>query len=54
MKCAHFVAKASAAELEQHFWLAKDLKYINQEAFVTITAKIKSILKQLGGWIKSL
>ena len=47
-------AKASAVEVEQHLFLAKDLQYISESEFKKLEKEIQSIAAQLGGWIKAL
>ncbi len=48
------IAKGSAFELEYQLLLAKDLKYITNEEYKFLVAKIQSIICMLTGLIKSL
>jgi four helix bundle protein len=49
-----FIAKGSAGELRTQLYLAKDLKYINEEIFDTVLKKCEDISKSLSGFIKYL
>ena len=48
------IAKGSAFESEYQLLLAKDLGYINEVEYNTLTSKVKSIIRRLNNLIKSL
>jgi four helix bundle protein len=48
------IAKGSAFESEYQLLLAKDLGYINEEEYNTLTSKVKSIIHMLIALINSL
>ena len=48
------IAKGSAFEVEYQLLLAKDLSYITNEGYNSVTKKIGEIISMLTGLIKSL
>lgn len=49
-----FIAKASAAELQSHFYIALDQKYISIEDFNSIYNSIEKVQRMLSNFIKYL
>lgn len=48
------ISRGSVGELKYHLLLAKDLKYISEECYLTCSSKVNDVGKMLYGLIKSL
>ena len=49
-----FVAKASAAELQSHLYIALDQEYINKQKFDELYEEIDKVQRQISNFIKYL
>ncbi len=48
------IAKGSAGEIRAQLYIAKDLNYLSEEAFISLESKVSSISKMLSGFINYL
>ena len=48
------IAKGSAGEIRAQLYIAKDLNYLSEEAFISLESKVRSISKMLSGFINYL
>ena len=49
-----FIAKASAAELQSHLYIASDQNYVSQEEFDTLYERIDKVQRMMSNLIKYL
>ena len=48
------MAMGSATEVEYHILLAKDLQYLSEEEFVTITASVQEVKRMLASLLRAV
>ena len=49
-----FIAKGSAGEVRSQLWVALDLGYLSDEEFQPLNSSVRSVARQLSGFIKYL